>query len=84
MHIDHENDFCLQNYPLSLSWHNIFYYGLVVTVEPEFYLFAYTTEDGTALEPASKFIRLEGEDGQSYLLAVTGVYTITFRVRCSV
>ncbi|XP_076469239.1 cyclin-D-binding Myb-like transcription factor 1 [Babylonia areolata] len=30
------------------------------------------TGDGTTLEPASKFIRLEGEDGQSYLLAVTG------------
>ncbi|KAK7102613.1 cyclin-D-binding Myb-like transcription factor 1 [Littorina saxatilis] len=30
------------------------------------------TEDGTTFEPSSKFIRLEGEDGQSYLLAVTG------------
>ncbi|KAL8618169.1 hypothetical protein ACOMHN_059176 [Nucella lapillus] len=30
------------------------------------------TGDGTTLEPASKFIRLQGEDGQAYFLAVPG------------
>ncbi|XP_025107813.1 cyclin-D-binding Myb-like transcription factor 1 isoform X2 [Pomacea canaliculata] len=47
--------------------------GDTLTIAPQQYIILARndSEDGTTLEPTSKYIRLEGDDGQTYVLAVT-------------